>query len=247
MKLVNAVAILVIAACAVVAVFVLKSPEPAPPSHASDFGGHGDEVRKIASEVVAYQPGSAAHTQHPPPFDPLATARVGDWRASRLVNDGTLVRDNKIGPITAHAIHTVTAAGDTTVTIATRGIIDSPAGLEDPAGSASPDELPRHGATFEQLILSAWAIPSFAVEDDTRTLGGHAFHCKKVTYRQIDPMLPRKTVDVELWLSLEVAVDGFVARHEVQTLDKLVFTMDEELVGFGAGSAATWGERPRGL
>ena len=237
MKLVNAIAIVVIAACAVVAVKVLLSPDPAPPRVA-----HADEIRKLATEIVAYRPAS-----HPSPIDPFATARVGDWRASRIVNDNTLTRDNKIGPITAHAIHAVTAAGDATVTIATRGIVDSPPGLEDPAGPSAPDELPRHGATFEQLILSDWAITTFAVADDTRTIGGRAFHCKKVTYRQIDPMLPRKQVDVELWLSPEVAVDGFVARHEVQVLDTLTFTMDEQLVGFGSGSATAWGERPAAL
>jgi hypothetical protein len=245
MKLVNAVALLVLAACAVVAFEVLSSPEPAPPKSHRDLGSDTDEIRKLAAEAVAYRRGSndAPPTAHPSPIDPFATSRVGDWRASHITNDGTLQRDAKTGAIRTHAVHAVTAVTDATVSIAVRGMIDGETEVHDSATQA----VPRRGATFEQLLASDWPIPELAIADDTYTIGGRAFRCKKVTYRSTDRMFPRKTITTELWLSPDVPADGVVAKREVQLLDDLRFTFDEELVGFGTGSAATWGERPRGL
>ena len=48
MKVVNAVALLVIAACAVVAVFVVRSPEPPPPRHAPTPSG-SDAAQMLGS------------------------------------------------------------------------------------------------------------------------------------------------------------------------------------------------------
>jgi hypothetical protein len=244
-RIVNAIAAVAIAACAVVAVIVLRSPVPAAPKRASDYGGHGDEVRKLVAEVLVHRPGSDDHAapQHPAPIDPFPSVRVGDWRASRVVNDGTLQRDTQVGAIRGQAIHEARSVGDATVTIDVRGITDT----APPLRESSTHEVPRHGATFEQLIANDWAITDFAVTDDTRTIADRAFRCKKIVFRQRDPALPRKRIDVELWLSPDVPVDGFVARHEVQVIDELEFTYDEELVGFGRGSATAWGTRPTDL
>ena len=239
MKIVNAIALVVIIGCAVVAVLVLRSPGPPAPAHHLS-GSDAADLRHIVTEVATYQPGSgdAAPTPpHPAPIDPFAAARAGDWRASRITND------SKLGSIHAHAMHVVTTVGDDKIAVHTYGLVDGETQVRDSA----TDERPRHGATFEQLVATTWPIPEFAVIDDTYTAAGRAFHCKKVTYREIDRMLPRKQIVREVWLSPDVPADGVVATHEVQTIDNLTFTMTEELVGFGNGSATSWGQRPAGL
>jgi hypothetical protein len=239
-RLVNAIAALVIVGSAIVAVVVLRSPGPPAPVHHGLTGSDAAELRYIVAEVAAYKPGSAdaAPTPpHPAPIDPFAAAHAGDWRASRLTND------SELGPIHAKAMHVVTTVGDDKIAIHTYGLVDGEAATRNSATT----EAPRHGATFEQLVATDWPIPDFAAADDTYTASGRAFHCKKVTYREIDRVLPRKLITREMWLSPDVPVDGVVATHEVQTIDHVTFTMTEELVGFGTGSATAWGTRPTGL
>jgi hypothetical protein len=238
-KLVNAIALTVIAACAVVAFLVMRSPDPPPPTSTKLAGSDAAKLIGILGEVAAYKPGSdELHTPpHPSPIDPFAAAHTGDWRASRLAHD------SKLGPIHAQAMHAITAVTDATVAIHTYGLVDGETTTRDSA----TDEVPRHDATFEQLEASDSPIPEFAVTDDTYAIAGRAFHCKKVTYREIDRALPRKQITREVWLSPEVPVDGVVATHEVQAIDNFTFTMTEELVGFGSGSATAWGQRPAGL
>ena len=75
-------------------------------------------------------------------------------------------------------------------------------------------------------------------------IGDHTFQCKKLVYRSTDPMLPRKKVVTELWLSSEVPAGGLVAMHETQDLDAMHFEAIEEIVGFGTSAGASWGTKP---
>jgi hypothetical protein len=178
---------------------------------------------------------------HAAPFDAFATAQVGDWYAVKRIN-----KQPSAGDIEVTVVLRVREVDDKRVVRAMRGRVVSTGEMHD-----EPDDtFPRAGLTLERLTgldHASWPLGDVATTDDTRTIAGRAFACKKVTFHPTDPALPRKRVTTELWYSSEVPAGGLVAEHEMQDLDAMHFESTEELVGFGSAGGATWGALPEGL
>jgi hypothetical protein len=183
---------------------------------------------------------AAAAPGHPSPLEIYATARVGDWHAYSVANE------SPFGSIPTHAVTTVTEATDAMVTIAVRGRLDQTGEIRD--GRA--EQYPRGGLTLERLTgddIGNWTIFDVAVFDEPHEVNGRTFACKRITFGSKDPMFPTKRTRTDYWISTEVPAGGLVEKREVQDLDGQIFRMTLEVIGFGSGSATTWGERPEGL
>ena len=182
--------------------------------------------------------GSAARSdQHAAPFEAFARAKVGDWRAYRVVNSGSMPVIRSI------AIEEVTDAGEAEVAVARQGKLDSTGETR----TSQPSRFPRAGLTLERLTgldVGEWTVLDLAVGDDVRVIDGRSFPCKKLVFHSRDPMFADKTTVTELWLSTDVPVTGVVAEREHQELRGMTFDAAIDLVGFGTGAVVAWGERP---
>ena len=175
--------------------------------------------------------------QHAAPFDAFARANVGDWRAYRVMNGGSL------GEIRTTAIEEVTDASEREVAVAWHGRVDATG--EQRAGR--PTRFPRTGLSLERLLgydAAGWTVLDLAVTDDVRVVAGRSFKCKKLVVHERDPMFPEKQTRVELWLSDEVPVTGIVAEREHQELRGMTFDIELDVIGFGTRAVVAWGERP---
>jgi len=190
---------------------------------------------------------------HPAPFEAFASAQVGDWYAVKRINKqppnmryALVDKQPPPGDIEVAVLFRIREVDDKRVARARRGRVVSTGEVRD-----EPDDMfPRSGLTLEQLTgfgHAEWPLGSVDVSDDTRTIAGRAFACKKVTFHPTDPMLPRKKVTTELWYSSEVPAGGLVAQHETQDLDAMHFESTEEIVGFGSAAGPAWGAIPEGL
>jgi hypothetical protein len=138
----------------------------------------------------------------------------------------------------------VTAATDASVETSFRGKVAETGETRDSAG----ETYPRANLTLERITgldIGKWTLLSPTVADEDHALDGCTFHTKEVTYASRDPMFPTKRTTTDLWLSPEVR-GGLVEQHEVQDLAEqdLHFDMTKTLIGFGTGSATTWGTKP---
>jgi hypothetical protein len=193
--------------------------------------GEDGTTRSLRDESRA---GSAAALFDPAPVQVFANAKVGDWYAFTYANRSSLAN------LTGRTIATVAAADADRVTLQFAGRI------VETGESRTGTHTQRRTQTLDQLLDHAdWRVFDVTITDEDRTVGGRTFHCKKLVYSEGDPMFPKKKTHVEHWISPEV-VGGLVERHETQDLEALRFDMRMTIIGFGSGSATTWGTRPTG-
>jgi hypothetical protein len=171
-----------------------------------------------------------------------ADPHVGDWRAFRHITTGNL---GKPSSFHATAIAVVTAVTPATVTIELSGRLDE-TGEQRSDGA---DELPRAFTVEHEIHRQHGDWPASHVEliDDTRTLDGRRFACKKLSARFVDSLMPAKDTQVEVWLGADVPAGGEVFQREVQKTDTWNITSTSELIGFGDATHTLWGKRPEGL
>jgi hypothetical protein len=190
---------------------------------------------------------AAAPRTHRAPFEAYAQAVAGDWRAIKGTNKqppgmhyALVEKQPPPGDVAVTVLFTVKSVDAERVIRAMRGRVDATGETKDEPEAT----FPRSGLTLEQLLDSDWKIDDLVVTDEPRVVGDHTFQCKKLVYRSTDPMLPRKKVMTELWLSSEVPAGGLVAFHETQDLDAMHFEMTQEIIGFGTSAGASWGAKP---
>lgn len=189
----------------------------------------------------------AKPASHRAPFEAYAQAVAGDWRAVKRTNKqppgmryALVDQQPPPGDIAVTVLFTVKSVDADKVTRAMRGKVESTGEIHDEPS----DDFPRSGITLERLLHTEWTIDDLVVTDEARVVGDHTFQCKKLVYHSTDPMLPRKKVVTELWLSSEVPAGGLVAMHETQDLDAMHFEATEEIIGFGTSAGASWGVKP---
>ena len=191
--------------------------------------------------------------EHPAPFEAFSHAQVGDWYAvKRVVGQppGTqwalIDKQPPPGDVEVSVVFRVAAVEGDRITRTMRGRVVATGEIKN----EPEDTFPRTGLTLERLTgfdHAEWKLGDVAVSDDTRTIAGRAFPCKKVMFHPSDPLLPRKRTTTEIWYSPDVPAGGLVAEREVQDVDAMHFESTEELVGFGSAGGATWGTLPEGL
>lgn len=170
------------------------------------------------------------------PLSGYANAKVGDWRAFRRVTEGNL------GTFHATALATVIAVTPETVTVELRGRLDE-TGEQRSDGA---DEFPRAFTVEHEIhrIHGDWTASKVEVSDTTREIDGRRFPAKRIAFTSKDPVMPAKTVRVEVWLSSEVPVGGEIAVRELQMTDALTIKMTSDVIGFGDATRTLWGTRP---
>ena len=173
------------------------------------------------------------------PLSGYANAKVGDWRAF------THVTTNGEHVFHATAIAVVTAVTPTTVTIELSGRL-AETGEQRSDGE---DVFPRAFTVDHEIHRhhGDWTASAVEVTDDKRTIDGRSFPCKRIAFASLDPLLPGKSVQVEVWLSPEVPAGGEVAVREVQKAPAYTITSVSDLIGFGDATKTMWGARPTGL
>ncbi len=203
--------------------------------HGVDASGAPSPTTTAPAPAAPTVPGGA----HPAPREVFADARVGDWYAYRVINQGVL------GDIRATAMVAITAATPDTVTRGLRGRLDA-TGEEKPQPS---DTFPRAGLSLERLTgadIGEWTLSGITVVDEAHTVGGRTFACTRISFASADPLFPEKRTHTDLWISAEVPAGGLVEEHEVQHLGDLTFELTTQVTGFGTAAGTTWGTRPTG-
>lgn len=240
MKIVNVIAIAVIGVCAVVVVKLASSPvgvDVAPPSTGSGAASTGSGAASAGSA-------GSASAMHSAPFEAVASAHVGDWRAFRITNKSAGSGERHVT-----SIDEVIAVTADDVEVTTRGGIDG----EPPSPVVDHIHMPRHGLMLEHyrgFAAAGWTTTDVVISDDVLAIDGRRFPCKKASFRAIDPALPDKLIRDEEWFSPDVPAGGEIAHHEVQAFRDYVFDDTAVLVGYGygfgsgGGSALAWGTRP---
>jgi hypothetical protein len=193
-------------------------------------------VRKLSmeGEIKGASPELLA-TPLPGYVDP----KVGDWRAYRHITLGNL------GAFHATAIAIVTAVTPTTVTIELSGRLDE-TGEQRTDGA---DEFPRSYTVAHEIHRQHgdWTASHLDLTDDSHSIAGRTFRCKKLLASFDDPLMPGKDVAVEVCLSPEVPAGGEVFVREVQKTPTFTITSTSELIGFGNAHDTIWGKRPTGF
>jgi hypothetical protein len=202
-RVVTALAAVIALAAATATILRDPSPPPAPP---------------LSIELAAVTNGSL-------PFDPLATAREGDWCA--------LVSTSPTRMLQCYAVR---RAGDAVQ-------LDHMLVHEDGRRS-TPDHLPRFDASHPPGIVDLLGLgdrvrPHVSITNATctresRRVGARSFACARVDAEVVTAGSSMPPIKLTLWLSPEVKAVGLVAART----DSQVW----ELAGSGNGSIATFGD-----
>jgi hypothetical protein len=161
---------------------------------------------------------------HDFPFNPYAKASSGDWvcAIARAKYDPTPPA-GALPPVsvwTWKAKDTSTAA-DLVLELATSPKIQD---IDGTTRSWSRAKLPR----LEDWLggLQPDEITDVAIADDTRSIRGRDFACKKIT-------VATKTDKVVIWLCSDVVANGLVALSRTTPFGKSTETLELEVAGFG--------------
>jgi hypothetical protein len=209
--------------------------DPPPKKPAGSQAHVGAQHHTAATDEGKHMGGALA------PLQVFATAKVGDWAAYRIINRSSLLAEE----IVATKLATITAATETSVTIAHEGRVDHDAQKRE----SWTQERPRQGLTIDQLTgndVSKWRLIDVQTSDDSHDVGGRAFKCKQIAYAAIDPMFPTKKVRVTYWYSDEFPL-GLVEERDIQDLDAVHIEQLIQLIGFGTATATIWGTKPAGF
>jgi hypothetical protein len=190
------------------------------------------------------KPGEGTKPAHegdkPAPLQVYETAKVGDWRAYRVISEWS---NKPVGKATV-----VTRIGEVTdaqVVASFNGRLDDTSEIR----KDREETRPRRGLTIDQLTgndVGGWTIYNVTITDEDHTVAGRTFKCKKLSYASDDPLVPAKRTRNELWISTEVAAGGIVEERQIQDMPNMTFVQTQTLIGFG-DERTTWGTKPEGL
>lgn len=165
------------------------------------------------------------------PFQPYASAKVGDWRA---------VKRTRLTPVGTSHVTAIAMVGEVTDELVR---VKMHRRNEDTKNVAEEDDppraFPRQGLVLAQLAGADRPdeLSDVTITDEDHVSGGRRFPCKKIAYKRTDPS---GHATVELWISREVPVGGIVAEHEIDQLGDVRIERFDELSGYGTADGA-WG------
>jgi len=211
------------------------------------YGTHDDPPPSSNAASTQAHAGAQHHTKEKHegsmvvPIQPFAKAKVGDWKAYKVITESSMAQT-----FTAIGIERVAKADDKTVSREFVGKLEQTGEIR----RDRYEDRPRQGLTLDQLTtndVGGWTIYNVQITDDVHPLGGREFKCKKISYDSNDPMFDNKRTHTDLWISEEVPLDGIVEEIEVQDMPTLHFRLTKQTLGFGDDKATAWGDKPGGL
>jgi hypothetical protein len=169
------------------------------------------------------------------PVAVFRSAEVGDWSLWRVAA-GTAKSGECSDRLSLSRVERV--EGDRVWIV--RGMVDmNRGGPKEPPREFSRSEPPGIHEFFE--IAAAMPIRSVKVEDETKTIDGLTFVCKKLTFSAT-------LSKVQAWFAASIPLVGVVA--SATTADNWVkgkkkqFAVAHQIVGFGRGATVVWGTAP---
>ncbi|MBI3726062.1 hypothetical protein HY251_19200 [bacterium] len=180
------------------------------------------------------------------PFRPFENAKPGDWECL-LVTEHASPEETPERSLETYRIASVTSSL-VTVSTETRTVRGTTKKPQDDAFASSGSKLAD--------LLALWTsepLSGLKVESEKKTVGARALACSKVTFIVVRsrPVAPgmiavASTSSYVLWLSRDVPGAGVVAMTVAVKAGGggTATTSEHELVGFGNGDRAEWGQKP---
>jgi hypothetical protein len=203
-----------------IGVVVLAAIAVVPASRGQDDNGQKDEAPKL-------------------PFNPWATAKVGDWSVYVTTFKGEGAPNVK--PILSQIVDKV-EDDKATVTASDTGIDGKPtkkATVHDMKSLSFADYAPS--------AKNGPALKVVKIEDDKRTVDGKEFACTKVsavvgTHKTAAPSEKGPDLKLCFWFSKDVKGGGLVATETTIKRPNGEVVMTMEVKGFGSKGRTEWGK-----